>query len=148
MVLTASLFNQLLQHFPRTEFAALVKVTKAERHSRGFTCWTQFVAMLFCHLAQADSLRIICNGLHCCLGKLTHLGISERPTSPVWPTPISVGRLCCLSSCSGKRWIDFDISRCLVGVRNRFVSKTSCCRWTRPPFRCVFLCFPGLNSKK
>lgn len=79
MVLTASLFNQLLQHFPRTEFAALVKVTKAERHSRGFTCWTQFVAMLFCHLAQADSLRIICNGLHCCLGKLTHLGISEAP---------------------------------------------------------------------
>jgi len=79
MVLTASLFNQLLQHFPRTEFAALVKATKAERHSRGFTCWTQFVAMLFCHLAQADSLRIICNGLQSCLGKLKHLGISEAP---------------------------------------------------------------------
>jgi len=79
MVLTASLFNQLLHHFPRTEFAALVKATKAERHARGFTCWTQFVAMLFCHLAKADSLRIICNGLSCCLGKLKHLGISEAP---------------------------------------------------------------------
>jgi uncharacterized protein DUF4372 len=47
MVLTASLFNQLLHHFPRTEFGALVRTTKAERHARGFTCWEQFVAMLF-----------------------------------------------------------------------------------------------------
>jgi len=80
MVQTASLFNQLLRHFPRTEFAALVKETKAERHARGFTCWGQFVAMLFCHLAHADSLRLICNGLSCCLGKLKHLGISEAPS--------------------------------------------------------------------
>jgi hypothetical protein len=35
--------------------------------------------MLFCHLAHADSLRIICNGLNSCLGKLKHLGISEAP---------------------------------------------------------------------
>jgi Domain of unknown function (DUF4372)/Transposase DDE domain len=80
MVQTASLFNQLLHHFPRTEFGTLVKETKAERHARGFTCWAQFVAMLFCHLAHADSLRIICNGLSCCLGKLKHLGISEAPS--------------------------------------------------------------------
>jgi len=80
MVHTASLFNQLLQHFPRTEFGTLVKQTKAERHARGFACWTQLVAMLFCHLAHADSLRLICNGLSCCLGKLKHLGISEAPS--------------------------------------------------------------------
>jgi len=80
MVQTASLFNQLLRHFPRTEFAALVKETKAERHARGFTCWGQFVAMLFCHLAHADSLRLICNGLSCCLGKLKHLGVAEAPS--------------------------------------------------------------------
>jgi hypothetical protein len=80
MVLTASLFNQLLHHFPRNEFGALVKLTKAERHARGFTCWGQFVAMLFCQLAHADSLRLICNGLTCCLGKLKHLGISVAPS--------------------------------------------------------------------
>src|SRR5436190_18688772 len=79
MVQTASLFNQLLVHFPRTEFGALVKTTKAERHARGFTCWAQVVAMLFCHLAHADSLRIICNGLSSCLGKLKHLGIAQAP---------------------------------------------------------------------
>jgi hypothetical protein len=32
MVQAASLFNQLLQHFPRTEFAALVKEHAAERN--------------------------------------------------------------------------------------------------------------------
>jgi len=36
--------------------------------------------MLFCHLAHADSLRLICNGLSCCLGKLKHLGIAEAPS--------------------------------------------------------------------
>jgi len=35
----------------------------------------QFVAMLFCQLGRAHSLREICGGLACCEGKLTHLGI-------------------------------------------------------------------------
>jgi hypothetical protein len=79
MVNTANLFSQLLHHFPRTEFASLVKKHGAENASKGFTCWTQFVGMLFCQLAHADSLREICNGLRCCLGKLVHLGVSEAP---------------------------------------------------------------------
>jgi hypothetical protein len=79
MVPVASLFNQLLQHFPRTEFAALVRKHRAERGAKGFTCWTQFVAMLFCQLAHSDSLREICNGLSCSLGKLIHLGITRSP---------------------------------------------------------------------
>jgi len=79
MVQVASLFNQLLQHFPRTEFAQLVKKHKAERAAKGFDCWTQFVAMLFCQLGRTDSLREICHGLSCCLGKLVHLGIAKAP---------------------------------------------------------------------
>ena len=51
----------------------------AERAAKGFTSWTQFVAMLFCQLARADSLRDICNGLACCLGRLVHLGIARAP---------------------------------------------------------------------
>jgi hypothetical protein len=74
-----SLFNQLLQHFPSLEFAALVKKHHAERAAKGFSCRTQLVAMLFCQLAHADSLREICNGLACCLGKLVHLGIGVAP---------------------------------------------------------------------
>ena len=79
MLQAASLFNQLLQHFPRTEFAALVKQHAAERAAKGFTCWTQFVAMMFCQLAHADSLREICNGLACSEGKLVHLGVRTVP---------------------------------------------------------------------
>lgn len=80
MVKTASLFSQLLQQVPRNEFAALVNKHQAERNAKGFTCWAQFTAMLFCQLAHADSLREICNGLACCLGKLTHLGIKRCPS--------------------------------------------------------------------
>jgi hypothetical protein len=79
IVQAASLFNQLLQHFPRSEFAALIRKHGAERSAKGFGCWTQLVSMLFCQLAHADSLREICNGLGCCLGKLVHLGIGKAP---------------------------------------------------------------------
>ena len=79
MLHVASLFNQLLQHFPRAEFAALVKKHAAEHAAKGFTCFTQFVSMLFCHLAHTDSLREICNGLACAEGKLVHLGITKAP---------------------------------------------------------------------
>lgn len=79
MIQAASLFNQLLQHFPRGEFAALVRKHDAERGAKGFTCWAQLVAMLFCQMAHADSLREICNGLACSLGKLVHLGIGVAP---------------------------------------------------------------------
>ncbi len=79
MIKVASLFSQLLHHFPRTEFAQLVVKHQAERRAKGFTCWTQLVSMLFCHMAHADSLREICGGLACCLGKLKHLGISKAP---------------------------------------------------------------------
>ena len=79
MLQAASLFNQLLQHFSRTEFASLVKKHQAERAAKGFACWTQFVAMTFCQLAHADSLREICNRLACSEGKLVHLGITNAP---------------------------------------------------------------------
>lgn len=71
-----SIFSQLLQLFPRVEFQRAVKDHRAERHARGFTCWGQFVAMLFCQLGRAKSLREICGGLACAEGKLSHLGIT------------------------------------------------------------------------
>jgi Domain of unknown function (DUF4372)/Transposase DDE domain len=77
----SSMFSQLLKLFPRTEFQALVKRTHAERHARGFTCWGQFVAMLFCQLGRAHSLREICGGLRSSEGKLKHLGIQAPSRS-------------------------------------------------------------------
>jgi len=76
-----SIFSQLLQLFSRVEFQQAVKDTQAERHARGFTCWGQFVAMLFCQLGRAHSLREITGGLRSCEGKLKHLGITTPSRS-------------------------------------------------------------------
>ncbi len=75
----SSIFAQLLKLFPRDQFQNAVEKHNAERHARGFTCWGQFVAMLFCQLGGARSLREICNGLAASEGKLRHLGIGKAP---------------------------------------------------------------------
>jgi Domain of unknown function (DUF4372) len=69
----------MLQLFSRAEFERAVREHRAERHARGFTCWGQFVAMLFCHLGRAQSLREICGGLRASEGKLRHLGLPDAP---------------------------------------------------------------------
>jgi hypothetical protein len=79
MVGHTSLFSQVLSLIDRGHFAGAVRELKAERHAKGFTCWGQFVAMLFCQLAQAKSLREIVQGLRSCEGKLNHLGVAEHP---------------------------------------------------------------------
>ena len=71
-----SMFSQILKLIPRSDFNAIAHRYGGERHARGFTCWQQFVAMLFCQLGRAQSLREICGGLASCEGKLSHLGIT------------------------------------------------------------------------
>ena len=75
----SSIFSQLLQLFPRLEFETAVRDHRAERHARGFASWSQFIAMLFCQLGRAHSLREICGGLASVEGKLRHLGLQEAP---------------------------------------------------------------------
>jgi hypothetical protein len=75
----SSIFGQILQIFEKRDFLQAVRDTRAERGAKGFTCWDQFVAMIFCQLGQAHSLREICGGLATCLGKLKHLGIDDAP---------------------------------------------------------------------
>ena len=79
MIRFSSIFSQLLKLFPRAEFEHVVANHKAERHARGFSCGAQFVAMMFCQLARAHSLREICQGLAACEGKLKHLGLPDAP---------------------------------------------------------------------
>src|SRR5713101_4871773 len=74
-----SIFSQILKLFSRGGFEQAVKQHKAERHARGFTSWGQFMAMLFCQLGRAHSLREICGGLACCEGHLKHLGVPVAP---------------------------------------------------------------------
>lgn len=76
----SSIFGQILQIFPKREFYSAVRETQSEKGAKGFTSWGQFVAMLFCQVGQARSLREICGGLSSCLGKLKHLGIDAAPS--------------------------------------------------------------------
>ncbi len=75
----SSIFGQILSLFSKREFFEKVCETKAERGAKGFSCWDQFVAMLFCQLGQAHSLREICGGLASCFGKAKHLGLKRAP---------------------------------------------------------------------
>ena len=78
MKASCSMFSQILKLVPRLEFEKLVRETGAERAAKGLSSWSQFVAMMFCQLGRAHSLREISGGLKSCEGKLAHLGI-EAP---------------------------------------------------------------------
>jgi DDE family transposase/uncharacterized protein DUF4372 len=80
MITVASCFSQLLSLVDRSAFARSVREHQAERGAKGFSCWDQFVAMLFCQMGGAHSLREICGGLASAMGKLVHLGLTQAPT--------------------------------------------------------------------
>ncbi|NLT68725.1 MAG: IS4 family transposase [Acidobacteria bacterium] len=75
----SSIFSQLLQLFPRSEFELAVKKHNSDYCAKRLSSWGQFVAMLFCQLGRAHSLREICQGLASCEGKLRHLGVKGSP---------------------------------------------------------------------
>jgi len=75
----SSIFGQILHLFPKREFFENVRDTHADYGTKGFSSWDQFVAMMFCQLGQANSLREICGGLASCFGKAKHLGLREAP---------------------------------------------------------------------
>jgi hypothetical protein len=80
MITVTSCFSQLLSLIDRAGFARAVKQHQAERGAKGFSCWDQFVSMLFCQMGAAHSLREICGGLGTAMGKLVHLGMREAPS--------------------------------------------------------------------
>jgi Domain of unknown function (DUF4372) len=63
MVRHASLFGQLVALFNRQWFHELVYRHRSERYAKGYLSWEHFVAMLFCQMVQAKSLREISGGL-------------------------------------------------------------------------------------
>ena len=75
MVRTASIFSQILRLVDRIHFARLAREHQSNRYTKRFTAWDHFVAMVFCQLAQAKSLRETCDGLGSAVGKAVHLGI-------------------------------------------------------------------------
>jgi hypothetical protein len=70
-----SVFHQILKLVPRAEFQQLVDRHGSDQRSKGFSSWSQFVAMMFCQLARAQSLREIEQGLASAEGRLQQLGV-------------------------------------------------------------------------
>ena len=75
-----SIFSQILRFIPRAGFESAVREHQTEKHAKGMTSWSQFIALLFCHLGGARSLREIVGGLAASEGKLKHLGVERAPT--------------------------------------------------------------------
>ena len=71
----SSVFAQMLQMISRYEFRKAVLHHKAERHSKGFSSWAQFVALLFCQIASHDGLRGVVAGMAAHVSRLYHLGV-------------------------------------------------------------------------
>ena len=74
-----SLFSQMLGLIPRDKFDRLVSKHASDKHQKGINSWTHLVAMLFCHIGGAASVRDISNGLTSTTGNLSHLGIDRVP---------------------------------------------------------------------
>ena len=71
---TVSMFAQIVQQLPKNLFLNLVQKYQTDKGAKGLNTWDQLVAMLYCQLSGAQSLREISDGLYSSLGKLNHVG--------------------------------------------------------------------------
>lgn len=72
-----SRMQELLKGIPRGEFDRSVAHHQADRHCKGFNCWSQLVAMVYAQLSGADSLRTLATGFNSQRAHHYHLGSSE-----------------------------------------------------------------------
>jgi hypothetical protein len=73
------IFTQVLQHINWDAFSSIVAKHKGDKAAKGITCRSQFIMMLFAHVAGFDSLREICQGMETQGGHLNHMGIEKIP---------------------------------------------------------------------
>jgi len=73
-----TLFSQILQQVNRKQFKKVVQEYQTDKHNKGINSWTHLVTMLFLHLAKANSIREVTNGLKSITGNLNHLGIENK----------------------------------------------------------------------
>ena len=69
-----TVLHDLLKHLPWDVFDDLVETHKADKHVRGLTTKSQFVALLYGQLAGVASMRGIVNDLESHANRLYHLG--------------------------------------------------------------------------
>ncbi len=72
-----SIFGQILQLIPRYEFEKAVKQHNGDFASKGFTCWEQFVSMMFAQISGQTGLRGIEIALDSVKNLLYHIGVKK-----------------------------------------------------------------------
>jgi hypothetical protein len=73
-----TIFAQVIEHLPHKEFQKCVGRYSGDANLRGFSCWDQYLAMVFAQLTYRESLRDIEACLGAMRGKLYHIGIRVR----------------------------------------------------------------------
>src|SRR5437773_5116656 len=73
-----TVFSQLIDHVPNKDFQKCVSRYDGERHVKSFSCWDQFLSMVFAQLTYRESLRDIEACLGSIGGKLYHMGIRSK----------------------------------------------------------------------
>src|SRR5947209_16795101 len=69
-----TVFSQLIDHVPNKEFHKCVARYHGDKYLRTFSCWDQFLSMVFAQLTYRESLRDIEACLRSIGGKLYHMG--------------------------------------------------------------------------
>jgi hypothetical protein len=73
-----TIFAQLVEHLPIHEFRKCVGRYQGNHKVTTFSCWDQFLCMLFAQLAYRESLRDIVACLRTLRGRLYHMGIRGK----------------------------------------------------------------------
>src|SRR6266550_615412 len=73
-----SIFSQLIEFLPTTEFRQCVARYQGDYKLQSFSCWDQFLCMTFAQLTYRESLRDIEACLRSQQAKLYHMGIRGR----------------------------------------------------------------------
>jgi hypothetical protein len=73
-----TVFAQLVEYLPHKDFQKCVARYRGDSNSRGFSCWDQYLAMIFAQLTYRESLRDIEACLGAMRGKLYHMGFRGR----------------------------------------------------------------------
>ena len=73
-----TVFSQLISFLPDREFRRCVERYRGDLRLRDFTCWNQYLAMVFAQLTYLESLRDIEACLGSLQGKLYHLGFHGK----------------------------------------------------------------------
>lgn len=85
-----SRLHEIMKALPRCTFDRIVETHQADKHSKGFGCWDQLVAMVYAQLSAASSLRVLETGFNSQRTHHYHLG-----TAPI--------RRSTLADANGKR---------------------------------------------